>query len=214
MFTSSSDCGCACVSYCLLVRLHDRMDLFHLLFEIFLYSTFHFMYLKFDFVVSTQKDCMAANSSHAQLSSSILSIPIPMVASTDGSSMISMPLNPQLTACDAFCITFPWHIFVTPSSPSITARTMTLQHLQSLHDNEPTNLRAMVAIGFVYHHGLFGTPKNTNLALRWYRRAGYAGSEYGCFNTGCMLRDGNSTNIISYGQRAITSNVLLIKYKN
>jgi hypothetical protein len=54
--------------------------------------------------------------------------------------------------------------------------------------------KIMNNIGYIYLHGLFGTPADPIKAVEWFKKSALLGDEFGCFNYGCMLGDGvNST---------------------
>jgi hypothetical protein len=52
------------------------------------------------------------------------------------------------------------------------------------------NSKVMNNIGYAYLHGLFGIPRNACKAVEWFKKSAAEKDEFGCFNLGCMLRDG------------------------
>jgi hypothetical protein len=53
----------------------------------------------------------------------------------------------------------------------LSGEVQSLDYLLALSTREPKNTKVMVNFGYIYHHGLFGTPKDKKKASEYYRRA-------------------------------------------
>jgi TPR repeat protein len=78
----------------------------------------------------------------------------------------------------------------TVRSSSTSEPLQSLDYYLKLSQREPKNTKVMVNIGYIYHHGLFGTPADKIKASEWYRRAAWAKDELACYNVGWLYFDG------------------------
>jgi hypothetical protein len=120
-----------------------------------------------------------------------------------------------LPSCYSFIICYDWaslsslagHRFEPSSLLSLTDllnRSLTHTHtigastpltdieLSFDHNIATTRGQLMNNIGYIYLHGLFGTPADPIKAVEWFKKSALLDDEFGCFNYGWMLRDGVS----------------------
>jgi hypothetical protein len=131
----------------------------------------------------------------------------------------SLPSILPLYPADVLTMAYAWSSLLPNSSPrggeSSSDDSKTLERLVAhvTTNGDEGNGRIMNNIGYIYHHALFGTPKNLIRAAEWYcpsahfllapclcsysyhhlynryRRAAAVMDDFGCFNAAQCFRD-------------------------